>query len=286
MSTDIYLTHFLYKITNILNEKVYIGQTQNTVEERHQQHLNEAKRSNDRRLCQAINKYGEKNFTVEWIGSAWSQEGANALEEALIAQYDSYRDFNKGYNMTPGGDMRGDLITFSEEAKRNCALGQKKRFSKPEEVEKNRQAMRKAYSDPKLREKQRQLQKEFHEKNPEHRVKASKRTKKFFEKNPERKDAHGKLMREKYQDPEYRAKMSKIQSGEEINQKRRETMAEFCKNNPEYGEAQRQRALKQFSDPEARARLSRQQKTVAANKKAAKSLEFVGFLREGLAKLA
>lgn len=286
MSTDIYLTHFLYKITNILNEKVYIGQTQNTVEERHQQHLNEAKRSNDRRLCQAINKYGEKNFTVEWIGSAWSQEGANALEEALIAQYDSYRDFNKGYNMTPGGYQRPEGITYSEESKHNCSLGQKKRFSRPEEIEKNREAQRKVYSDLAQRERQRQLQLEFHEKNPEHRIKASKRTKEFLEKNPERKDAHGKLMREKYQDPEFRAKMSKIQSGEEINQKRRESMAEFCKNNPEYAEFHRQKALKQFSDPEARARLSRQQKTVAANKKAAKSLEFVGVLRKGLAKLA
>jgi group I intron endonuclease len=279
MSTSIYHTHFLYRITNILNGKVYIGQTQQSVLDRYQQHLNEAKRSNDRRLCQAINKYGEKNFTVEWIGSAWSQEGANALEEALIAQYDSYRDFNKGYNMTPGGDRRGDLITFSEEAKRNCSLGQKKRFSKPEEVEKNRKAMRKAYSDPTLREKQKQLQKEFHEKNPEYRVKASKRTKEFFENNPERKDAHGKLMREKYQDPAYRAKMSKIQSGEEINEKRRKSMKEYCKNNPEYAEAQRQKILKQFSDPEAKAKLVRGQRTAGANKKAAKSVEFVDVLR-------
>lgn len=286
MSTDIYLTHFLYKITNTLNEKVYIGQTQNTVEERYQQHLDEAKRSNNRRLCQAINKYGEKNFIVEWIGSAWSQEGANALEEALIAQYDSYRDFNKGYNMTPGGYQRPEGITYSEESKHNCSLGQKRRFSKPEEVEKNRQAMRKAYSDPALRKKQSELQTEVYRKRPELQKNKSQHMKEFFEKNPERKDAHGKLMREKYQDPEFKAKMRKIQSGKEINEKRRETFAEFCKNNPEYAEAQRQRAKKQMNDPVTKAKVVRGMRTAAANKKAAKSLEFVGVLREGLAKLA
>jgi len=282
MSNSIYLTHYLYKITNTLTGKVYIGQTQQHYLDRFRQHLYEAKRGGDRRICQAINKYGEENFTVKWIGSAWSQEGANALEEALIAQYDSYRDFDKGYNMTPGGYQRPEGITFSEESKRNCSLGQKKRYSKPEELEKNRKAMRKAYSDPALRKKQSVLQKEFHEKNPEHRVKASKRTKEFYKNNPERKDAHGELMREKYQDPAYKAKMKKIQSGKEINEKRRKSMAEFCKNNPEYAEFQRQKILKQFSDPEAKAKLVRGQRTAGANKKAAKSVEFVSVLREAL----
>ena len=58
---------FIYKVTNDINEKVYIGQTAFSIEERFAEHCKDRfqEKSKHRPLYNAMNKYGVENFIVE-----------------------------------------------------------------------------------------------------------------------------------------------------------------------------------------------------------------------------
>ena len=60
---------YIYKIVNKINNKVYIGQTTDTVEKRFQEHIAESlrNRSKNRPLYKAFLKYGTENFYIEAI---------------------------------------------------------------------------------------------------------------------------------------------------------------------------------------------------------------------------
>ena len=59
---------YIYKITNIINQKSYIGLTTRTVEEHWQEHLRAMQNYKEKRpLYSALYKYGISNFTVETI---------------------------------------------------------------------------------------------------------------------------------------------------------------------------------------------------------------------------
>ncbi len=58
----------IYKITNLVNNKIYIGQTIKTAEERLKQHIYAAtKHITNTHLSYAIRKYGQDNFKIEII---------------------------------------------------------------------------------------------------------------------------------------------------------------------------------------------------------------------------
>ncbi len=101
----------IYKITNKINGKVYIGQTTRTLEVRKQGHLADAKKGLKRHLYNAMNKYGVENFEFEEICTAESIEELNQLETKYILEYDSV---NNGYNMGYGGDNN---VMFCPKAK-------------------------------------------------------------------------------------------------------------------------------------------------------------------------
>lgn len=92
---------FIYKITNKINGKSYIGQTIQNVKERFYQHC--ATKCSQAILNmvihKAINKYGKSNFTIEVIEEVESTN-LNDREKYWIRYYDSY---NNGYNSTEGG---------------------------------------------------------------------------------------------------------------------------------------------------------------------------------------
>ena len=60
---------FIYKITNDVNGKVYIGKTLNTVVSRWKEHCHDKDRRNmeNRPLYRAMNKYGLEHFSIETI---------------------------------------------------------------------------------------------------------------------------------------------------------------------------------------------------------------------------
>lgn len=95
---------YLYRITNIINNKVYIGQS-NKEKDRWRQHKYFGKNpeKTGQYIHRAMAKYGIDNFIYEVIAVCTTEEYANELETILIAQYNS-RDKQYGYNLAPGGD--------------------------------------------------------------------------------------------------------------------------------------------------------------------------------------
>lgn len=92
---------FIYKITNTINGKSYIGQTIQNVKERFYQHCATkcSKVVSNMAIHRAIKKYGKSNFTVEVIEEIDSTN-LNDRERYWIKYYNSY---NNGYNSTKGG---------------------------------------------------------------------------------------------------------------------------------------------------------------------------------------
>ena len=92
---------FIYKITNTINGKSYIGQTIQNVKERFYQHCATkcSKAVSNMAIHRAIKKYGKSNFTVEVIEEIDSAN-LNDRERYWIKYYNSY---NNGYNSTKGG---------------------------------------------------------------------------------------------------------------------------------------------------------------------------------------
>lgn len=105
----------IYKITNKVNGKVYIGQTIRSLKSRWSHHCTD-KRGYCCLLYNAIQKYGRENFTVEQIDSAISRDELDEKEIHWIQHHDS-TDKNKGYNLMSGGHHH----EFSEETKRKLS---------------------------------------------------------------------------------------------------------------------------------------------------------------------
>ena len=92
---------FIYKITNTINGKSYIGQTIQNVKERFYQHCATkcSKAVSNMAIHRAIKKYGKSNFIVEVIEEI-NSANLNDRERYWIKYYNSY---NNGYNSTKGG---------------------------------------------------------------------------------------------------------------------------------------------------------------------------------------
>ena len=94
----------IYKATNLINNKCYIGQTINSLNRRRSSHLLAARKEADKLYFhKAIKKYGEDNFQWEIIDQANNKEELNEMERFYISEYSS-NDPRYGYNMTSGGD--------------------------------------------------------------------------------------------------------------------------------------------------------------------------------------
>jgi group I intron endonuclease len=99
----------IYKATNIINKKSYIGQTIKNFEWYKNNHINKAikkvdiKFHNERAFYRAIRKYGKDNFEwkILWEGKC-SNEWLDDLEKYYIYFYQSFG--SNGYNMTIGGE--------------------------------------------------------------------------------------------------------------------------------------------------------------------------------------
>ena len=98
---------YVYKITNNINNKVYVGITKD-YKTRWRQHIttssNTAHEEYNKVLYYAFRKYGLDNFTFDVIYEGLSIEDAKAAEITMIEDLGSIVKKN-GYNVTPGGDL-------------------------------------------------------------------------------------------------------------------------------------------------------------------------------------
>ena len=92
----------IYKITNQINSKIYIGLTTCSLKERWNNHRHCVK-SDPRHLYCAMRKYGIENFTIEQIDETDNLEDLGKLEYKYIKQYNS-RNPKIGYNLSAGGE--------------------------------------------------------------------------------------------------------------------------------------------------------------------------------------
>lgn len=103
---------YIYKITNKITQKVYIGKTLDAVQNRWAEHCRDYKRlrCEKRPLYDAMNKYGIENFTIEEIEKC-DDKILSEREKFWIEKYNSYIGFinSNGYNATLGGDGKSYL---------------------------------------------------------------------------------------------------------------------------------------------------------------------------------
>lgn len=90
----------VYKISNPFNNKVYIGKTIRSLEERKKEHLQDSKHKNCK-LYKAFAKYEANSFSFDVVESNIGEENIGERERYYISLYDSYYN---GYNETFGGE--------------------------------------------------------------------------------------------------------------------------------------------------------------------------------------
>lgn len=113
---------YIYQITNDVNQKIYIGKTENSIEKRFKEHCWDASRErNEKRpLYNAMRKYGVEHFHIELI------EETNNPEEREAYWIEKKQSFKNGYNATIGGDGRKyidyDLVVKTYQDLQNIKL--------------------------------------------------------------------------------------------------------------------------------------------------------------------
>lgn len=112
----------IYKITNLVTGKSYIGQTINNLNQRWNKHKVDAKNGVGYFLHRAIRKYKISTFKIEVIAHAMKREALNDLEITLIAQHGTLTP--NGYNLTTGGLAKTKI---SEETKKKISQARKGR---------------------------------------------------------------------------------------------------------------------------------------------------------------
>ena len=94
----------IYKIIDLENRKLYVGQTRHQIERRFLQHSKA-----DSPLGEAMRQLGLDKFIIEVIEECETPEQANERERALIKSFNC--KVPNGYNLTDGGEVNTTLIT-------------------------------------------------------------------------------------------------------------------------------------------------------------------------------
>ena len=102
----------IYKVTNSINNKIYIGQTVKSLSERRSGHYYKARHENlNTHFLNALIKYPEEVFIWEEIDEAKSREELDSKEIYWINYYNSIEN---GYNTRSGGETRKEDDKFAE----------------------------------------------------------------------------------------------------------------------------------------------------------------------------
>ena len=174
---------YIYKITNLINGKMYIGQTSRSVETRWKEHL---RNKDECPIHVAMQKYGIENFNIETLEEC-ENDLLDAKEVEYIQKYQSYNG-HIGYNATKGGNSNTQHIinwikTHPEEVKENLDKARQIAIQKfkdnPELQEKREKARQEGYqryiqenreewmqAQQKKLEKAREVLKQEYEKDP------------------------------------------------------------------------------------------------------------------------
>ena len=112
---------YIYQIVNDINDKVYVGKTNFSLEKRFKEHCKDVfnRKYEKRPLYSAMRKYGVEHFHIELLEETDNPE---EREKYWIEQKHSYEN---GYNATKGGDGKSyldyDLIVSTYQRLQNIA---------------------------------------------------------------------------------------------------------------------------------------------------------------------
>lgn len=180
--------HYIYKITNKINGKIYIGKTSKTIQERFESHCKMSRKKDKR--CSLIHfsmiKNGIDNFSVIQLCNCKTDEQANKMEIFFIKQYNTM-DKSIGYNVSPGGD--------------GCDL------SNPVILQKLKDKTKEAMSKPEVKAKAAAGLIRYRKENPDWREKTSRTTKEGMNNEEVRNKLRGK------RPPEFGIAVSKGKKG-------------------------------------------------------------------------
>lgn len=122
-------TFEIYKITNCVNNKIYVGATMDGTGVRWRRHIIKANAGGSTPICKAIREFGKDNFKIEVIELCDNEGHMNIREAYWIAQLGATNS-EIGYNSKIGGGIRHQ----SEETKEKISKlhkGKESKFRKP-----------------------------------------------------------------------------------------------------------------------------------------------------------
>lgn len=96
------MTHYVYQITNLINNKKYIG--------KHSGELDDSYFGSGDLIKEAISKYGKSNFRKDILYIAETEEEAYHKEEELIKFFNAV-DSEEYYNISPGGEYKHKKVS-------------------------------------------------------------------------------------------------------------------------------------------------------------------------------
>lgn len=110
----------IYKWTNLVNGKVYIGLTTKTLSNRTRMHVNNSRAGSNLPLHNAIRKYGPASFKVEVIETCTSMEELIKAEMKYIEELKCLAP--NGYNLRNGGENKVWHPDSKEKASKSAKL--------------------------------------------------------------------------------------------------------------------------------------------------------------------
>ena len=218
----------IYKITNTVNGKAYIGQTiHDAVKGRIRVHLNGYSRGSEL-VKRTIEKYGKENFTYEILHDGVIPEFLDALEIEAIAKFNTIAPH--GYNLTTGGEGGSHCAETCRKISEAKKGEKHPNYGKPRSAETRRRISESKKGKPRSEETKRKLSKAHTGK---------KHTQEHRRKNAESKK--GKPL-----SPETCRKISDAQTGEKNHQYGKPLSPEHCKKISEAQETPERIAAREF----------------------------------------
>jgi group I intron endonuclease len=103
------MRNFIYKVTNTKNDKIYIGATTKSLEDRKKDHLKKSKKGKSYVFQNAIATYGADAFKWEKVDFATTTDELAKKEKEYILEYNSKEE---GYNSDSGGGIQKTVYQY------------------------------------------------------------------------------------------------------------------------------------------------------------------------------
>ena len=139
----------IYKVTNLVNQKIYIGQSINSLDHRKKQHYKESKyhKNDTTYFHNALKKYSKQDFIWEIIEEVYSLEELNSREIYWINYYQSTKK-EIGYNLKSGGNNGGKCCDRTKRKIGNTTI---EKWKNPEIAQKMKAGLKKGTETVKQR---------------------------------------------------------------------------------------------------------------------------------------